>query len=66
VISAGLHPALTQLGMLLITMALAGIGLSTRVATLRSAGHRPLVLGAILWALVAGSSLLLQLVTGTL
>jgi uncharacterized membrane protein YadS len=49
-----------------ITVALAAIGLSTRLSTLRQAGHRPLLLGAVLWAAVGVSSLLLQAVTGTL
>ncbi len=59
------HPALSSVGVVMITMALAGIGLGTRVATLRAAGVRPLLLGGILWVLVAASSLLLQW-TGTL
>jgi len=60
------HPALGAVGTFFITMALSGIGLSTRLATLKAAGHRPLLLGGILWVLVAGASLLLQWATGTL
>lgn len=60
------HPALSSISVFLITMALAGIGLGTRLATIRAAGVRPLLLGGILWALVATSSLLLQWATGTL
>jgi len=65
-IPAGWHPALTTAGVFLITTALAGIGLSTRVATLRQSGHRPLLLGAVLWACVGLASLGLQAMTGTL
>jgi uncharacterized integral membrane protein (TIGR00698 family) len=57
----GLHTAST----LLITVALAGIGLTTRPAALRAAGPRPLLLGGILWVAVGVTSLGLQLVTGT-
>jgi hypothetical protein len=60
------HPALSAISVFMITMALAGIGLGTRLATIRSAGVRPLLLGGILWVLVAVSSLLLQWLTGTL
>lgn len=66
VIPAGWHPALSALGTFLITTALAGIGLSLRLADMRQAGHRPLLLGALLWIAVAASSLGLQAVTGTL
>jgi uncharacterized membrane protein YadS len=50
----------------MITCALAAIGLSTRVHDIRRAGYRPLALGAILWVLVAVTSLALQAATGTL
>lgn len=66
VIPAGWHPALGHTAVFCITVALAAIGLSTRLSTLRQAGHRPLLLGAVLWAAVGVSSLLLQAVTGTL
>jgi uncharacterized integral membrane protein (TIGR00698 family) len=65
VIPGGWHPALSSLGTFLITTALAGIGLSLRVADMRRAGHRPLLLGASLWLAVAASSLGLQALTGT-
>ncbi|HVU78149.1 MAG TPA: putative sulfate exporter family transporter [Gaiellaceae bacterium] len=45
---------------LLITIALAAIGLSTRVTELRRTGLRPLALGTVLWAVVGISGLLLQ------
>jgi uncharacterized integral membrane protein (TIGR00698 family) len=65
VIPAGWHSPLSTLGTFLITTALAGIGLSMRLADMRRAGHRPLVLGALLWISVALSSLALQALTGT-
>ena len=58
------HSPLSTLSLFLITMALSGIGLSTRPRQLRNAGLRPLALGAILWATVGISSLLLQAATG--
>jgi uncharacterized membrane protein YadS len=45
----------------LITTALVGIGLSARFRDMRRACLRPLALGAVLWATVGMSSLLLQL-----
>jgi uncharacterized membrane protein YadS len=69
--SAGLMPTSWQSGLsltgtCLITCALVAIGLSLRPAELRQAGLRPLLLGAVLWICVATSSLLLQLLTGSL
>jgi uncharacterized membrane protein YadS len=58
------HAPLSTISLFLITMALSGIGLATRPLALRSAGLRPLALGAILWATVGISSLLLQAATG--
>ena len=58
------HAPLSTLSLFLITMALTGIGLSTRPLQLREAGLRPLALGAILWATVGISSLLLQAAFG--
>lgn len=60
------HPALSMLGTFLITTALAGIGLSLRLSTVRKAGVRPLLLGALLWVSVVVASIGLQAVTGTL
>lgn len=65
-IPARWHPSLTTLGTFLITTALTGIGLSLRLADMRKAGHRPLLLGALLWIAVATSSLGLQALTATL
>ena len=53
-------PALSFAGTCLITCALVAIGLSLRPRELRDAGPRPLLLGAILWVLVAVGSLGLQ------
>ncbi|MFC6161102.1 YeiH family protein [Kribbella jiaozuonensis] len=53
-------PTLTLVGSTLITSALVAIGLSLRPRELRDAGPRPLLLGAILWVLVAVGSLVLQ------
>ena len=58
------HSPLSTLSLFLITMALSGIGMATRPLQLRKAGLRPLLLGAILWATVGVSSLLLQALTG--
>jgi uncharacterized integral membrane protein (TIGR00698 family) len=65
-IPASWHPHLSDLGTFLITFALAGIGLGLRFAQMRKAGPRPLLLGAMLWACVAVTSLGLQSLTGTL
>lgn len=64
-IPAAVHPALSQVSVFLITVALSAIGLSTDLAGLRRAGHRPLLLGALLWVVVSLASLGLQRVTGT-
>ncbi|KAA9149145.1 putative sulfate exporter family transporter [Amycolatopsis acidicola] len=66
VIPESWHAPLSEVGTFLITTALAGIGLSLRFKDMRAAGHRPLLMGAILWVAVAASSLGLQALTGTL
>jgi uncharacterized integral membrane protein (TIGR00698 family) len=66
VIPVGWHAGLASVGTFLITVALAGIGLSTHLGTLRRVGARPLLLGAVLWLAVGTASLLLQSATGTL
>lgn len=65
-IPQGIHHALVQISVFLIAMALAAIGLSTDVAGFRRTGHRPLLLGGILWILVSATSLLLQYLTHSL
>jgi uncharacterized integral membrane protein (TIGR00698 family) len=58
-IPAAAHPALATIALFAITVALAAVGLGTDVAKIRSAGFRPLLLGAILWIAIAISSLLI-------
>lgn len=60
------HGSLSGLAAVMITLALGAIGLSTDVKDLKQTGFKPLALGAILWFLVAGTSLGLQAVTGSL
>jgi uncharacterized membrane protein YadS len=66
VIPAGAHVPLQHVSVFLVAVALSAIGLSTDVAALRRAGHRPLLLGAMLWVTVAAASLGLQALTGTI
>ncbi|HET6876854.1 MAG TPA: YeiH family protein [Jatrophihabitans sp.] len=61
--SAGAQDGLRTAATLLITVALAAIGLSTDVAALRRAGARPLLLGFLLWVAVATTSLAVQFLT---
>jgi uncharacterized integral membrane protein (TIGR00698 family) len=63
--STGVVPAtasapIATVSTFLISTALAGIGLSTDVRALRRTGHRPLLLGAILWVTVTVVSLGVQ------
>lgn len=46
-----------------ITVALTAIGLSTNLPALARTGGRPILLGALLWVVVSGTSLLIQSVT---
>ncbi len=60
--TAGIVPesvrgVLTKVAIGLITIALTAIGLSTSASAVRAAGARPLALGALLWVVVAASSL---------
>ena len=66
VIPSGAHGPLQHASVFLVAVALSAIGLSTNVAALRKAGHRPLLLGALLWITVAVASLGLQALSGTL
>lgn len=66
VIPNGWHHPLANVATWMITAALGAIGLSTKPASIRKAGARPILLGAILWASVGLLSLGLQAVTGTL
>ena len=65
-VPASWHPGLSALGTFLVTVALAGIGLNLRIAEMRRAGARPLLLGGALWVAVGLASLGLQAVTGML
>ncbi|HLO01803.1 MAG TPA: putative sulfate exporter family transporter [Symbiobacteriaceae bacterium] len=70
-VSTGLVPALLttwlpKLAKFLIVVALAAVGLSADLKGLRKTGPKPLLLGGILWLLVAFLSLLLQRLTGQL
>lgn len=59
-VPASAHHAVAQTSLFLITVALCGLGLGTDIAALRRVGPRPLVLGAVLWALVSLTSLGVQ------
>jgi uncharacterized integral membrane protein (TIGR00698 family) len=59
----GARRPLSDVALALITVALAAIGLRSDVRGMRRIGPRPLVLGAVLWVLVATVSLLLQVAT---
>ena len=63
-VPAGWHEPLARVSGYLVAVALAGIGVSLRPAELRRAGARPLLLGGVLWVLVAASSLGLQAAVG--
>ncbi|ORA26040.1 YeiH family protein [Mycobacterium aquaticum] len=52
-----------ELAGLLITWALAAIGLSTDLSALRRTGLKPVLLGGMLWIVVAGTSLAVQFLT---
>ena len=56
----GLTPAVSEVATLLITLALAAVGLSIDLAGLRAAGSRPILLGAALWVTTAVLSLAAQ------
>ncbi|HET7815311.1 MAG TPA: putative sulfate exporter family transporter, partial [Candidatus Baltobacteraceae bacterium] len=51
------HAAISQIALILIIFALAGVGLSVDAKAMRAAGFRPLLLGLLLWATIALSSL---------
>ena len=58
------HSSLTSLAQVFITFALAAIGLSTRVQSIRHAGAKPLLLGALVWLVVLCTSLGVQFSIG--
>jgi uncharacterized integral membrane protein (TIGR00698 family) len=61
-----LHDSLVTVSVFLVSVALAGIGLSTDIAAIRRAGLRPLLLGGTLSVLVAATSLFVIWVSGQL
>lgn len=66
--SFGWIPAVAQgplqnLALFTIVVALAGVGLGTDVNKIRSAGFRPLLLGALLWVIIACASLVIARTT---
>lgn len=63
-IPAAAHPLLKGLGLALIVVALAGVGLGTDAARMRAAGVRPILLGGLLWVIVTVSSLAIAAATG--
>ncbi|MDQ6838531.1 MAG: putative sulfate exporter family transporter [Actinomycetota bacterium] len=65
-VPAGWHHGLGDVASWMITAALAGVGLSTRIRDIRAAGGRPLLLGGILWVTVGVTSLALQAASGSL
>jgi len=65
-IPAASHGSLQRVSVFLVAVALSAIGLSTNVPALRTAGPRPVLLGALLWITVAAASLGLQALTGTM
>ena len=64
-VPAAWHAPLANLALVLITVALASIGLSTHLGDMRRAGYRPLLLGTLTWATVAVTGLLLQFAVGS-
>ena len=65
VVPSAWHAALSELAIVMITVALAAIGLSTHLGDMRRAGYRPLLLGTVTWLTVAVTSLGLQLLVGS-
>ncbi|QCR45244.1 putative sulfate exporter family transporter [Curtobacterium sp. SGAir0471] len=66
VLPAAAAPGFSTAATFLITVALAAVGVSTDFAALRRAGFRPMLLGIVLWVLVAGTSLGVQAAFGQL
>ena len=57
IIPAAAHALITPVALFLIVFALAAVGLSANFAQMRAAGVRPILLGFVLWALIALASL---------
>ena len=58
------HQDISDLAIWMITAALAAIGLSVRVGSLKAIGYKPVLFGLILWAIIALTSLGLGAWTG--
>jgi len=66
IVPASWAPVIKEVAYVGTTIAMAAVGMSSSLGQVRRAGWRPVALGGMLWVLVAGSSLLLQWVSGTL
>jgi len=65
-VGADARRILADVALGLITVALAGVGLAADLGGMRRTGPRPLLLGAVLWVLVASVSVGLQALTDQL
>lgn len=65
-VPAAAHHALSTLATFLVAVALAGVGTGIDFGEMRRTGPKPLLLGGILWILVAATSLALQAALGAL
>jgi uncharacterized integral membrane protein (TIGR00698 family) len=59
-VGPSLAGATQEASLVVITIALAAVGLSARIDHIKAAGFRPLVFGAFLWVVIAATSLGLQ------
>ena len=66
VVPASWGPVIKELAYIGTTVAMAAVGMGSSLRHIKKAGWRPVALGGLLWILVAGSSLILQRVTGTI
>ncbi len=62
----GWNRSISQISTLMITIALAAIGLSARLGDIRRTGPKPLLLGGALWIMVAATSLGIQAASSSL
>jgi uncharacterized membrane protein YadS len=66
ILGSVLPSLLGMIGKFLIVVALAGVGLGASLRKMISIGPKPIMLGLIVWVLVASTSLLVQSLTGQL
>ena len=66
VVPASWGPVIKEVAYVGTTVAMAAVGMGSSLRHIKQAGWRPVALGGMLWVLVAGSSLLLQRVSGTI